>query len=85
MSVIFATHSSGSLESLLRCPVQLCSTQSSKLMVKVPQSTLTDAVCPLPDQSELSVKLEFCYPITTHLYGSQRNFADASQSWKRPY
>ena len=59
-----STHSSGSLESLLRCPVQLRSTESSKLLVEVPQSTFTDAVCTLPGQSGLSIKLIFCYPLS---------------------
>ena len=61
-----STHSSGSLESLHSCHVQFHAFQSSKLLVKVPQSLLTDAVCPLPDQSELS-KLMICCPMTAHL------------------
>ena len=61
-----STHSSGSLESLHSCHVQFHAFQSSKLLVKVPQSLLTDAVCPLPDQSELS-KLIICHPMTAHL------------------
>merc|ERR1712242_241665 len=45
--------SSGSLESLHSCHVQFHSFQSSKLLVKVPQSLLTDAVCPLPGHNDV--------------------------------
>merc|ERR1711992_338380 len=62
------TISSGSLESLHSCHVQFHAFQSGKLLVKVPQSLLTDAVCPLPDQSELS-KLIYLF---NHLLNQQR-------------
>merc|ERR1712165_621685 len=47
------TISSGSLESLHSCHVQFHAFQSSKLLVKVPQSLLTDAVCTLPGHDDV--------------------------------